>query len=61
MTLFSDTALLVVNTAATLYDRGLAIARVLGLPVTSWRTGDPTRSLYKYLATVLASQEEQNA
>jgi hypothetical protein len=29
----------------------------VGLPVTSWRAGDPTRSLYKYLAEALAERD----
>lgn len=51
-------ALLIVDTAATLLARGLDIAQALKLPVASWRTGDPTRSLYKFLAEVLATRDE---
>ena len=32
---------------------GLEIAQAVGLPVTSWRVGDPTRSLYSFQARVL--------
>lgn len=42
-------------TADAFLAKGLEIARVLGLPVSTWQAGDPTRSLYKYLAEVLAT------
>lgn len=61
MTALSVTALFAVQTAAQIFETGLQVARVIGLPVTSWRTGDPTRSLYKYLAEVLAELETVNA
>jgi hypothetical protein len=54
----SLSALFSVETAASILERGLEIARVLKLPVSSWRAGDPTRSLYKFLAEVQASKEE---
>lgn len=54
-------SMLVVQTAAQILDLGLEVAESVGLPVTTWRVGDPTRSLYIYLARVLASLEEQNA
>jgi hypothetical protein len=47
------------DTATKIYNAGLAVANVLGLPVTSWRSGDPTRSLYAYLADVIAAKEEK--
>lgn len=50
-------ALFTPETAANILNLGLDIARLVGLPVTTWRSGDPTRSLYKYLATVLAGLE----
>lgn len=40
---------------------GLGLARIVGLPVDSWRVGDPTRSLYKYVAEALATRDEQDA
>ncbi len=55
MTMFSITTLFTVETAAKIFSTGLEIASALGLPVTSWRTGDPTRSYYKFLATKLAA------
>ncbi len=53
--------LFVVETAAKILEKGLAVAQMLGLPVTTWRTGDPTRSMYKYLATILSELEGVNA
>jgi hypothetical protein len=50
-------SLFTAETAANILNLGLDVAKLVGLPVTSWRSGDPTRSLYKYLATVLASLE----
>lgn len=43
-------SLLYTETKAAIYARGLAVATALGLPVTSWVAGDPTRSLYHFLA-----------
>jgi len=60
-TLLSVTALFSVQTAAEILEAGLAVARVVGLPVSSWQTGDPTRSTYKYLAEVLATLETANS
>jgi hypothetical protein len=48
-----------VNTAEKIFDKGIQVAQALGLPTTSWRTGDPERSLYKYLAEVLAAHDGQ--
>lgn len=45
--------------ATKIYNAGLAVATALGLPVSSWRSGDPTRSLYAYLADVIAAKEEK--
>ncbi len=46
-----------VQTVAVIFDRGISVARALGLPVTTWETGDPTRSLYMYLAEALNALE----
>jgi hypothetical protein len=54
-------AMIVKQTAAEILAIGLEVAVSVGLPVTSWRKGDPTRSQYKYLAVVLESLEEQNS
>lgn len=43
------------ETATRIFNVGLDLAKIVGLPVTSWRTGDPTKALYKYVATKLAS------
>jgi phage-related baseplate assembly protein len=45
------------ETAERILAKGLQLATSVGLPVTSWRTGDPTRSLYKYLAVKLAETD----
>ena len=47
--------LLVQETKASIYSTALGVATTLGLPVTSWQPGDPTRSLYHVLATKLAA------
>jgi len=51
------TSLLLQETKATIYAAALAVADTLGLPVTSWHAGDPTRSLYHVLSTKLATIE----
>lgn len=51
-------ALFTPETATKIFDLGISLAKIVGLPVTSWRTGDPTRSLYKYLATKLAAVDQ---
>jgi hypothetical protein len=38
--------LLVQQTKSAIFDTCLAVGESLGLPVTSWREGDPTRSVY---------------
>lgn len=57
MTLINVTALFTAETADKILAKGLQIATSIGLPVSSWRTGDPTRSLYKYLAVKLATTD----
>ncbi len=52
LTLFSP------ETATRIFDIGIGLAKSVGLPVTSWRTGDPTRSTYKYVATKLAAVDQ---
>lgn len=51
-------SLLIAETKAAIYQKGLDVATALGLPVTSWAPGDPTRSLYHFLSEVLATLEE---
>lgn len=55
MTPLSVSTLFTVETAAKIFSTGLEVAKALGVPVTSWRTGDPTRSLYKFVAQKLAA------
>lgn len=59
MTAFAD--LYIVQSLGTLLARGLQLASDLGLPVTTWQTGDPTRTLYYYQAEVLAAREDITA
>lgn len=42
----------------TILDRGLEVAKVVGLPTTSWRVGDPTRTLFRFAARVLSRRED---
>ena len=45
--------LLVQQDQATIYAAALQLATTLGLPVTSWQPGDPTRSLFMFEAEFL--------
>lgn len=54
-------SLFTVETAARFLKAGLELAATLGLPVTSWRNGDPTKSLYHYLADMEAAKEAKRA
>lgn len=58
MTTFSVTALLTATGAAKFLKRGLELAGLAKLPVTSWRTGDPTLSDYTFIADVLGNTIE---
>lgn len=49
--------LLVQETKAALYAKGLQVATAVGLPVTSWQAGDPTRSLFHFVSEVLSTVE----
>src|SRR5690349_11396549 len=55
---FSILTLFTPEAATRIFDIGIGLAKAVGLPVTSWRTGDPTRSLYKYVATKLAAVDQ---
>ncbi len=57
MALVALSSLLVKETKTALYTKALAIATSIGLPVTSWQPGDPTRSNYHYLSEILAQLE----
>ncbi len=52
---------LVKETKAAIYTAALYIANAIGLPVSSWQTGDPTRSLLNAHAEALATREENSA
>ena len=52
------TDLLVQQDQATIYAAFLQIAATLGLPVTSWQTGDPTRSTFYIEAQTLEILED---
>lgn len=51
-------SLLVKETKAAIYTTALSIAVAIGLPVSSWQPGDPTRSLYYIEAETLSTLEE---
>lgn len=53
----SVTSLFSVATLDQILQIGLDVARVLGVPVTSWRSGDPTKAAFHFVATVLAERE----
>lgn len=44
-------------TAAKVYATALEIAEAFGLPVTSWRDGDPTKTLLEFCARILTERE----
>jgi hypothetical protein len=49
--------LLTLVTEEQIYAQALSIATTIGLPVTSWSPGDPTRSLFYLESAVLAALE----
>lgn len=49
--------LIVQETRDAILSAGLSVAQSLGLPVTSWRAGDPARALFHYEAFVLEKLE----
>ena len=51
-------SLLLQQTKAAIYAKALSIATTIGLPVTSWLPGDPTRSLFYLESEILESLEE---
>lgn len=50
-------SLISTQTKAEILTKGLQVAQSVGLTVTSWAVGDPTRSLYHYLAELLETLE----
>jgi len=51
-------SLLIQQTQPQIYAAALQIAQTLGLPVSSWQAGDPTRSLYYLESQILAALEQ---
>ncbi len=51
-------SLLVKETKAKIYEAALSIASVIGLPVSSWQAGDPTRSLFHLESELLEKVED---
>lgn len=49
--------LLLQETKSAIYTKALSIATALGLPVSTWQEGDPTRSLYHLESEVLSTLE----
>lgn len=50
-------SLILTETRAAIYNYALGIATGLGLPVTSWQVGDPTRSAFHVLSAKLEALE----
>lgn len=46
------------QTADEIFDLALRVAELVGLPVSSWRAGDPTRTLFRAQARKLATADE---
>jgi hypothetical protein len=49
--------LLPTETKEAIYARGLAVATTLGLPVTSWAAGDPTRADFHFISEIMSLLE----
>ena len=45
------------ETAERILAKGLELAAALGLSVESWRVGDPTHTIFKFVATMLATRD----
>jgi len=50
-------SLLIQQTKEQIYEYALGIATAVGLPVTTWQAGDPTRSLFNVESEILATLE----
>ena len=50
-------SLIVAQTKTQIYDFAIGIATAIGLPVTSWQDGDPTRSQFHVEAESLSTLE----
>lgn len=53
MTIAALASSIIGATKAEIYARGLQIGAALGLPVTTWQPGDPTRSDYHFISELL--------
>lgn len=51
-------SLLIQETKEAIYKTGIGIASAIGVPVSTWEPGDPTRSLFHLEAEVLAELEK---
>lgn len=54
-------ALIAKQTADEIFTLALEVAELVGLPVSTWRTGDPTRTQFRALARKMASADEVQA
>lgn len=50
-------SLILSETKAAIYSAGLSIASGLGLPVSSWQAGDPTRAMLHILSEMLEARD----
>lgn len=50
-------SLLTITPYEQFYQKALDVAEAVGLPVTSWRDGDPTKTFFAYLAEALSTLE----
>lgn len=57
MATVSLATLLLQETKEAIYEKAINLAIAVGLPVSSWQAGDPTRSLYHLEAEILAALE----
>ena len=56
--MISLTTLFSVETATRFLETALELARIVGLPVETWRTADPTKTVLKHQAEIFATGEE---
>lgn len=60
MSTISIGTLFTTETANQLLTAGLELAAAVGLPVESWRVGDPTRTLFKFVSEILGTRDSQS-
>lgn len=56
MTTLAD--LITAESKQAIYNKAIQVATTLGLPVTSWGSGDPTRAMFWHLSEVLSTLEQ---